>query len=99
MLATLAVVQQDPEDSPQSPDPSDPSPILTPPMNLSTIEAWETPHTNTDDNTFYSSENEPRRVYWDFSPDETFDSNEPRRVSPAESPSSTAPLHRDKRQD
>ena len=62
-----------------------------PEMNLSTIEGWETPHTTTDDNTFYSSENEPRRVYWDFLPDETFQSNEPRRVSPAGSPSSTPP--------
>ena len=60
-------------------------------MNLSTIEGWETPKTTTDDNTINSSDNEPRRVYWDFSPDETFDSNEPRRVSPAESPSSTPP--------
>ena len=76
---------------PQSPEPSDPSPISTPPMNLSTIEGWETPHTTTDDNTFYSSENEPRRVYWDFSADETFESNEPRRVYPTGSPSSTPP--------
>ena len=91
VLATMAVMQQDQEDSPQSPEPSDPSPIWTPPMNLSTIEGWETPHTTTDDNTFYSSENEPRRVYWDFSPNETFESNEPRRVSPAGSPSSTPP--------
>ena len=91
VLATMAVIQQDQEDSPQSPEPSDPSPISTPPMNLSTIEGWETPHTTTDDNTFYSSENEPRRVYWDFSPDETFDINEPRGVYPAESPSSTPP--------
>ena len=60
-------------------------------MNLSTIEGWETPHTTTDDNTFYPSEGEPRRVYWDLSPDETFDSNEPRRVYPAASPSSTPP--------
>ena len=62
VLATMAVIQQDQEDSPQSPEPSDPSPISTPPMNLSTIEGWETPHTTTDDNTFYSSANEPRRV-------------------------------------
>ena len=89
VLATMAAIQQYQEDSPQSPEPSDPSPISTPPMNLSTIEGWETPHTTTDDNTFYSSENEPRRVYWDFSPDETFDSNKPRRVYPAEKPSST----------
>ena len=91
VLATMAVIEQDQEDSPQSPEPSDPSPISTPPMNLSATEGSETPHTTTD-NTFYSSEIEPRRVYWDFSPDETFDSIEPRRVSPAESPSSTPPL-------
>ena len=87
----MAVIQQDQEDSPQSPEPSDPSPISTTSRNLSTIEGWETPHTTSDDNTFYSSENKPRRVYWDFSPDETFDSNEPRPVYPAESPSSTPP--------
>ena len=91
VFATMAVILQDQEDSPQSPEPSDPSPISTPPLNLSTIEGWETPHTTTDDNTFYSSENEPRRVYWDLSPNETFESNEPRRVSPARSPSSTPP--------
>ena len=62
VLATMAVIQQDQEDSPQSPERSDPSPIPTPPMNISTIEGWETPHTSTDDNTLYSSENEPRRV-------------------------------------
>ena len=38
VLATMAVIQQDQEDSPQSPERSDPSPISTPPMNLSTIE-------------------------------------------------------------
>ena len=91
VLATMAVIQQDQEDSPQSPEPSDLSPISRPPMNLSTIECWHTPHTTTDDKTFYSSENEPRRVYWDFSADETFESNEPRRVYPTGSPSSTPP--------
>ena len=91
VLATMAVIQQDQENSPQSPEPPDPSPISTPPMNLSTIEGWETPQTTTDDNTFYSSENEPRRVYWDFSTDKTFESNEPRRVYPTGSPSSTPP--------
>ena len=91
VLATMAVVQQDQEDSPQSPEPSDPSPISTPPKILSTIEGWETPHTTTDDYTFYSSENEPRRVYWDWSPNESFDSNEPSRVSFASSPSSPPP--------
>ena len=32
-------------------------------MNLSTIEGWVTPHTTTDDNTFYSDD-EPRRIYF-----------------------------------
>ena len=53
VLATLAVIQQDQEDSPQSPDTSDLSPISTPPMNLSSIQGWETSHTTTDDNTFF----------------------------------------------
>ena len=91
VLASMAVIQQDQEYSPQSPEPSDPSPISTPPMNLSKIEGWETPHTTTDDNTFYSSENEPRRVCWDSSPNETFDSNEPQRLYLAGSPPSTPP--------
>ena len=51
-------------------------------MNLSTIDGWETPHTTTDDDAL-NSEGEPRRVYWDISPKETFDSNEPRQVSSA----------------
>ena len=90
VLATMAVIQPDQEHSHQSPEPSDPSPMSSKPLkNFSTIEGWETPHTTTDDNTFYSSENKPRRVFWDLSPDGTFDSNEPRSVSPAESPSST----------
>ena len=98
VLATMAVIRQDEEESPQLPEPTDPSPISTPPMNVSTIEGWETPHTTTDDNTFYSSEREPRRVYWDFSPNETFDSNEPRHVSFASRPySSPSPPARQKR--
>ena len=91
VLASMAVIRQDQEDSPQSPEPSDPSPISTPHMNFSTIEGSETPYTTTDDNTFYSSEYELRRVYWDVSPNESFESNEPRRVYPARSPSSTPP--------
>ena len=91
VLATMAVIRADDQYSPQSPEPSIPSPISTPPMYVSTIEGWETPYTTTDDNTFYSSENEPRRVYWDLSPNETFDSNEPRQVSPVSSRSSTPP--------
>ena len=90
-LATMAVIQQDQEDNPHTPEPSDPSPISTPPMNFSTVEGWETPYTTTDDNTFYSSENQPRLVYRDFSADEKFESNEPRRVYPTGSPSSTPP--------
>ena len=60
-------------------------------MNISTISGWETPHTTTDEKTFYSSDNDPRRVYWDASPNETFESGEPRRVYPIASPPSTPP--------
>ena len=64
ILNTMAVVTQTQDDdddySPRSPEPSDSSPISTPPMNVSTFNSWETPHTTTDDNTFYSSD-EPRR--------------------------------------
>ena len=91
VLATMAVIQVHERDSPQSPEPSIPSAISSPPMNISTTEGYETPHTTTDDNTFYSSENEPRRVYWDIYSSDTFDSNEPRNVSVASSPSSTPP--------
>ena len=91
VMATMAVIQGNDAFSPQSPEPSIPSPISTPPMNVSTIEGWETTHIETDDNTFYSSENEPRRVYWDISSSDTFDSYEPRNVSVASSPSSTPP--------
>ena len=60
ILNTMAVVTQTQDDndeySPQSAEPSDPSPISTPPMNVSTLNGWETSHTTTDDNTFYSSE-------------------------------------------
>ena len=63
-LATMVVVNptEDGHDvnySPQSPDLSELSPISTPPKNLSTFNIWETPHTTTDDNIFYS-EDEPR---------------------------------------
>ena len=66
ILATMTVVDPTEDDnndgySPQSPDPSDPSPISTPPMNVSTFNSWETTHTTTDDNTFHSSD-EPRRI-------------------------------------
>ena len=90
VLATMAVIQLDEEYSPQSAEPYNLSPICTPPMNLGTIEGCEIPLTSTDDNTFYF-EGEPRWVYWDSSPNETIDSNEPRQVFSASSPSSTPP--------
>ena len=95
ILATMAVVQQIPTQhddnySPQSPEPSIPSPISTPPMNVSAFNSWGTTHTTTDDATFYTDD-EPRRVYWHISSSDTFDSNEPRNVSVASSPSSTSP--------
>ena len=71
VLATMAVIQPAEEYSPQSTERSNRSPICTPPMNLSTIEGWETPHTTTDENTFYS-EDEPGRVYWHISSSKTF---------------------------
>ena len=92
VLATMAVIPGNDEYSPQSPEPSIPSPISSPPMNVSAIEGrGETKHTTTDDSTFYLSQNGPRRVYWDISSSDTFDSNEPRNVSVASSPSSTPP--------
>ena len=68
ILATMAVVDYTEDDnndgySHQSPEQSDPSPISTPPMNVSTFDNWETTHTTTDDNTFYSDD-EPRRIYF-----------------------------------
>ena len=68
ILATMGLADYTEDDnndgySPQSPDPSDPSPISTPPMNVSTFNSWETTHTTTDDNTF-DSDDEPRRIYF-----------------------------------
>ena len=90
VMATMAVVRLDDAYRPHSPEPSIPSPISMPPMNVSTIEGWDTTHTTTDDATFYTDD-EPRRVYWDISSSDTFDSNEPGNVSVASSPSSTPP--------
>ena len=98
VLATMAVIRVDDEYSPQSPEPTIPYPISTPPMNISTIEGWDTTHITTDNDTFYTDD-EPRRVYWDISSSDTFDSNEPRNVSVASSPSSIHHLHRDRRED
>ena len=101
ILNTMAVVTQMRDDnkeySPQSPEQSDPSPISTPPMNVSTFNSWETPHTTTDDSTFYS-ENEPRRVHWTSPLDEIFESeDEPRRIYLLSSPSPPPPPRKMKR--
>ena len=90
VLATMAVMRTDEDNSPQSPEPYTLSPISTPPMNVSTIEMWETTHSTTDDSTF-CSEDEPIRVYWKISSSETFDSSEPRHVSIALTYSTTPP--------
>ena len=101
ILNTMAVVTHTHDDnyeySPQSPEPSDPSPFSTPPMNVSTINSWEKPHTTTDDNIFYA-EDDPRRVYWTSPLDETFDSeDEPRRIHLLSSPSQPPPPRKMKR--
>ena len=67
-MATMAVVNHTEDDnddkySPQWPEPSESSPISTPPVNVSTFDSWETSHTTTDDNTFYSDD-EPGRIYF-----------------------------------
>ena len=98
ILNTMAIVTQTQDNneqySPESPEPSLASPISTPPMNVSAYNSWETPHTATDDNTFYS-EDEPRRVYWTSPLGETFESeDEPRRIyvlSPNLSPQPSTP--------
>ena len=48
---------------PESPEPSDPSPISTPPMNVSAFNSWKTSYTTTDDDTFHSSD-ERRKIYF-----------------------------------
>ena len=99
VLATMAVIRVDDEYSPQSPEPTIPSPISTPPMNVSTIEGrGDKTHTTTDNDTFYTDD-EPRRVYWDISLSDTFDSNEPRIVSVASNLLLLHHLHRDRRED
>ena len=62
-LATMTVVNhtEDGNYSPQSSKPSEHSPKSTPPINVSAFGRWETSHTTTDDNTFYSDD-EPRRM-------------------------------------
>ena len=95
ILATMAVVDPNHEDnndrdSPESPDPSVPSSISTPPMNVSAFRSWETSYTTTDSDTFYTSD-EPRRVYWDLSSDHDLGSSLPRNPSVASSPCVTPP--------
>ena len=68
ILATMAIATntgdaKDDNYSPQSPEPSEPSPISTPPMNVSAFNSWETSYTTTDNDTFYSSD-EPRGIYF-----------------------------------
>ena len=53
IMATMAVANNTEEAneddySPQSPEPSERSPISTPPMNVSTFNSWETSYTTTD---------------------------------------------------
>ena len=68
ILATTAIANNT-EDannnnySPESPEPSELSPISTTPMNVSAFNSWETSYTTTNDDTFYSSD-EPRRIYF-----------------------------------
>ena len=103
ILNTMAIVTQtqgnNEQYNPESPEPLLPSLISTPPMNVTAYNSWETTHTSTDDNTFYS-EDEPRRVYWTSPLGETFESeDEPRRIyvlppSPSQPPS---PPRRQKR--
>ena len=68
ILATMAAASNTEETNddnyrPQSPDPSEFSPISTPPMNVSAFNNWETSYTTTNDDTFHSSD-EPRRIYF-----------------------------------
>ena len=99
----MTVVQRNPTQhgknySPQSPEPSEPSPISTPPMNVSIFKSWHTPHSTTDDNTFYS-EDEPRRVYWTSPLNETFHSErEPRRIYLLSSQSPPSPPSQDEKE-
>ena len=89
VLATMAAVRVDDAYSLFSPESSIPSPILTPPMNVSAFEGWDTTHSTIDD-AILCTDDEPRIVYWDISSSNTFDSNEPGNVSVASSLHSAA---------
>ena len=82
ILATMAVASNTQETnddnySPQSPDPSELSPVSTHPMNVSAINSWETSYTTTNDDTFHSSD-EPRMIYF-LSPSPSPTPSPPRR--------------------
>ena len=82
ILATMELVHptavtHDDNYSPQSLEPSDPSPISATPMNLSKIEGCKTPHTTTDDNAFHSDE-EPSKIY--FLPSSSYPPLPPRKL-------------------
>ena len=67
-LATMAIANKtenanDNNYSPEWPEPSEPSTISTPPMNVIAFNSWGTSYTTTDDGTFHSSD-EPRRIYF-----------------------------------
>ena len=51
-LNTMVVIQPDKQNRPKSPEALNPSPISTPPTDLSIIEGWKTPRTTTEDATF-----------------------------------------------
>ena len=68
ILATMAVANHtddvnDDNCSPQSPEPSKPSPISMPLMNVSAFNIWETFYTTTEDDTSYLSD-DARRIYF-----------------------------------
>ena len=101
ILNTMAIVTQTQDNnkqySPESPELSLPSPISTPPMNVSAYNSWETTHTTTEDNTFYS-EDEPRRVYWTSPLGEKFESEDEQRRIYVLSPSPSPPPSHPRRQ-
>ena len=66
ILATMAIANNNEGTNddiylPQSSEPSEPSPISTPLMNVSAFDSWETSYTTTDNDNFYSSD-EPKRM-------------------------------------
>ena len=81
--ATMAIVNNnegtnDDNYSPQSSEPSEPSPISTPPMNVSDFSSWETSYTTTDNDTFYSSD-ELRQLFF-FLPSPATPPSPPRKL-------------------